>query len=1130
MANGNMKASLTIEAATKGQESIRQMIDQLKSAGVETEAFEKAADALGAELDSVNRRMQQSGTQAGALGKETDDLAKDMLEAAKNGERLSNELRKAAQAAGQNAAAAEKAGQAWGVFKSGILAGVGFAAATVGVAGVTAALGALRDGITEVVRVGARFESLQKQLETLYGSAAAGEKAMAWIKDFSKTTPFELDAVTESFVKLKAMGLDPMDGTFKAIAEQASALGGSSEVLSGIVLALGQAWTKQKLQGEEALQLIERGVPVWDLLAKATGKTAVELQEMASAGQLGRSAIRALVDEMGRMNAGASANALETWNGQISILKSNWLEFLDLIARSGMLDLLREELKAVNKAIEEMAQTGELKKWAQEASDAVVKLYGALKVMGEGAVAVAGFVNKFSAELELLAKVAIGMKALGLGKTFLGWGADAMLGAEKAQTAAGIISKAGSVAAAGWLGWNVGTYLREEFLTIELAGISMAAGLTKAAAQYQAAWQMMKAPFNDDTIEAAQERLRVKLQEIDDQYASLFASATQARQEQERGTAASGAAAAAAQKHAQAQANVATQTNMATAAQEELLKLLTSGAKGAQEAIDKLAASLKFDSAQGVGGFVKSLDELRGQGALSAKQFGEAWQKALSGLNVDAIHQLRFAVEIAKDKGIISAQQWAQANEQILAASFEKLGANAAQALGTISKGAQEAIESVDLVAQSAKAAGIGAADAARAIEMAFAAAIPKADSLEAIDALQKQLKAMGDAGKISAEGIERTQAALDKQRATIEEQIPGIQSLEEALRNLGVKPQKELAALAASAKQAFETVRASGTATPREINEAWQAMAEAAIEANNGVADASLKAQASQYGMVVETDKAGKSIVKSMKDAEAATADVGKAAKATAESIAELSEAGWDSTKDLVTQAREHNAALATVETSWLDATAAASKYSQEMAAVVYSANKSIQAMTEEHARLVAQMEAMAAQQRQLEDQGNGAARGVEELRFRLLELSGTEEEIARARQEREVAEVQRKMALMQLDLQRAEINGKQDEAARLQAELALLQEQLKLLDQIFRKEEQQRKARERGEQGGQNAGGGGNGGGGVGAGGGISTAPPAPASITLNTTLNAHGINDPVKLARMIEPELAKLARLAR
>ena len=200
-------------------------------------------------------------------------------------------------------------------------------------------------------------------------------------------------------------------------------------------------------------------------------------------------------------------------------------------------------------------------------------------------------------------------------------------------------------------------------------------------------------------------------------------------------------------------------------------------------------------------------------------------------------------------------------------------------------------------------------------------------------------------------------------------------------------------------------------------------------------------------------------------------------------------------------------------------------------MAAVVFAANKSIRAMTEEHARLVAQMEALADQQKQLEDQGNGAARGVDELRLRLLELSGTEEEIARARQEREVAEVQRKMALMQLDLQRAEISGKTEEAQRLQTELALLEEQLVLLDKIFKKEEQQRKAREREERSGGGGSGGSGGGGAGGVGGGLSAPPPPPAPAgPINITLNANGINDPVRLARMIEPELAKLGRLAR
>lgn len=690
------------------------------------------------------------------------------------------------------------------------------------------------------------------------------------------------------------------------------------------------------------------------------------------------------------------------------------------------------------------------------------------------------------------------------------------------------LSKMGVVAAGLFVGWDVGTYLRKEFLSVEIAGIRMAQGLTIAAAQYQAAWEMGKAVFNDDTIEAAQERLRVKLAQINHEYAELVILARETKEAQTGQAAAADAAADAAQKQADAQAKSAAATDDAATkagklAQEYLAA--RDGSEGVRGAIEKLVGALNFDEPEGINTLILAMGELADSGRVSANEVSQAWQAAIDRMSTGQMESTLARVRLAYADATISAEQFAQINALVLAESFERLGVNAAQALGSVSAGAQEAIDSVNLVARSAAEAGVGVEAAARSIEMAFAAAIPKADSLEAIDALEKQLKAMGEAGKISAQGVERTQAALDKQRATIEAQIPGIQSLEEALRSLGVKPQKELAALAASAKQAFDAVKASGTATPREISEAWKAMAEASIEANNGVADASIKAQASQYGMVVETDKAGKSIVKSMKEAEAATKDVGKAAVATADSIRELADAGWDATKDIVAQARAHNAALAKVETSWLDATAAASKYSQEMAAVVWAANKSIAAMTAEHARLVQMMEAMARQQQQLEDQGNGAARGVEDLRLRLLELEGTEADIAQARHERDVAEVQRKMALMQLDLQRAQLGGKQDEALRLQAELGLLQEQLKLLDQIFRKEEEQRKVRER-----EGKGGAGGGGGGGGSGGGGLAALAGPVGGSINITLNANGINDPVKLARMIEPELSKMARLAR
>ena len=181
--------------------------------------------------------------------------------------------------------------------------------------------------------------------------------------------------------------------------------------------------------------------------------------------------------------------------------------------------------------------------------------------------------------------------------------------------------------------------------------------------------------------------------------------------------------------------------------------------------------------------------------------------------------------------------------------------------------------------------------------------------------------------------------------------------------------------------------------------------------------------------------------------------------------------------------------------------------------------------AMRAEHAQLVQQMEALERQQKQLQDQGGGAARGVEDLRLRLLELSGTEEEIARARHERDEAEVRRQRALQELELQRALLRDDGAEAARLRQEIALLGEQLALLDKVFAEEEKQRKARQRDEREKSRGGSGGSDGGGSSGGkGGGAAAPP------VNITLNANGVNDPQRLARLIEPELKKLARLAR
>lgn len=225
--------------------------------------------------------------------------------------------------------------------------------------------------ITNIFSTGILFEKLDVQFSALMGSFAGGEQATAWVKDFAKTTPLSIEEVSRAFVRLKAFGLDPMDGTLQAITDQAFKLGGGFQEVEGISLALGQAWAKQKLQGEEVLQLVERGVPVWDLLAQATGKNTLELQKLSEQGRLGRDVIRQLMDEIGKQSAGSAAANMTLLSGLISNAKDNMQQFYNLIATSGVMDVLKEQIARINQQFEQMAADGRLQQIAQQISDSL---------------------------------------------------------------------------------------------------------------------------------------------------------------------------------------------------------------------------------------------------------------------------------------------------------------------------------------------------------------------------------------------------------------------------------------------------------------------------------------------------------------------------------------------------------------------------------------------------------------------------------------------------------------------------------------------------------------------------------------------------------------------------------------
>ncbi len=259
--------------------------------------------------------------------------------------------------------------------------GVGRAAGTAA-ATVAAYSGTLSALAAAFVRPAAQFERFQVQLTNLEGSQEGAKRAMAWIEDFATRTPLELEDTVAAYAKLRAFGIDPTNGSLQALVDTMAASGGGAEQLDGIVLALGQAWTKQKLQGEEAMQLLERGVPVWDLLAQKTGKNAAELMEMASAGKLGRAEITLLIEALAERNAGASANMSKTWNGIISNLMDYWTKFQRMVMDAGVFDFLKTRLQGLLDFLNAAAADGRLQAWAEQTARAMMLGLTAIYEMG----------------------------------------------------------------------------------------------------------------------------------------------------------------------------------------------------------------------------------------------------------------------------------------------------------------------------------------------------------------------------------------------------------------------------------------------------------------------------------------------------------------------------------------------------------------------------------------------------------------------------------------------------------------------------------------------------------------------------------------------------------------------------
>lgn len=165
------------------------------------------------------------------------------------------------------------------------------------------------------------LDSVQRGLEVLLGNGRLAARQIEELRDLARSPGLDFASTTQGFRRLVAAGLDSRLAT-EAIKQFGNALalvGGNSEDLAGVSLALQQIASKTKVSAEEINQIAERIPSVRRLIIQAFGTA--DTDELQKRGILPKDFIREIVEQAKTLPRATSSVANEIKNAKDEILR-----------------------------------------------------------------------------------------------------------------------------------------------------------------------------------------------------------------------------------------------------------------------------------------------------------------------------------------------------------------------------------------------------------------------------------------------------------------------------------------------------------------------------------------------------------------------------------------------------------------------------------------------------------------------------------------------------------------------------------------------------------------------------------------------------------------------------------------
>jgi tape measure domain-containing protein len=236
------------------------------------------------------------------------------------------------------------------------------------------------------LRMASEFEQAEIAFTTMLGSAEKAREFIDEMNRFAVETPFDVAGVQDAAKRMLAFGFrqEQIIPYLTAIGNAAAGLGGGTDLIDRISLAIGQMQAKSKVSAEEMLQLTEAGIPAWEILATKMNKSTREVMDLSSKGLIPASeAIEMLIEGMNERFPDMLKKQAESLDG----LKSQIMETFNLVVvkrwGDGLAQALKPRLQQLNWWIEE--NEDKIQRWGRALERVAYEGFDYLMRQGERA-------------------------------------------------------------------------------------------------------------------------------------------------------------------------------------------------------------------------------------------------------------------------------------------------------------------------------------------------------------------------------------------------------------------------------------------------------------------------------------------------------------------------------------------------------------------------------------------------------------------------------------------------------------------------------------------------------------------------------------------------------------------------